>query len=571
MIRTIKQVFVSDSFSAAILPLLMIVVSYHAFGFFFETNDDPQMALLFNGFWSTGPEPDLQFWHLFTGYLLSMLYQEFDSIAWYGLFMYMMLWFSTINFFLIIRTLFKVKPLWLSILSFVFIFYFVVFENIVLLNFSRVAILLSGSALLLFLVREICTQDQKNGAVLFSWCIIQYILSALTRPEGAFLSAVIMIPLYITFYFFTKKSLGKMIYFYAAIAFVTIGIEVYQQHTIGHDTMDRKKYLNAITDYRSLSDTGIYNPKDSAIRMAILNWIFWDKTIMTNDYLNQKIDGGSRFSNITEKYVSSVRHTFWIFLKNQSVAAIINGVIFLTVCWIFITSRVRYQSILYVLSHLLFWTIVITIMVLFKLPNRVLNPLIVLYTFGHLILFAEIQKLYALYIRTIIIYAIGSIVFLGCMGYTYRMTGQVRLFQTREKQNRNKLLEISQLTDTDLVIFTAPAGLLFTGVDPLKSIDFDRDKTYLLIGGWATWHASFEKKLISICGSDQFDKFFDCIASKKHVIISSSQHNSIISDYLEKVYYKRIRLDAPYENCFYTEPTYTTQLNCYKIRVINGN
>lgn len=537
-----------------LLPLLLMIVSYWLFGFYFESNDDQQMALIFDGRMSTRPESNLFFWHIFTGNLLSAFYQLSPSVPWYGLLMYFFLWCSMINFFAVGFQVFreKCRPGTL-VLILITLFFFVIVENILLLNFTRVAILLSGSSILFYIIYYPRSASRTSRILISAWSLSMTSLALFTRLEGAILSLAIIAPLFIVLIGAAKYSWKGPLFFYLAVVLVITGIKVYQASITDPELNQRKNLFQGIVDYDYLSKSENTGPRESAIRSAITNWIFWDKTIMTTEYLKELTGEHGKFSKNTERLLQSIFHLHSVYLiviifaENQSFAFMVNLFLIFIPLWTFFSQNNKRHLLFTLFYHAAFWFTFTIVMILFKLPNRVSNPLFVLYTLSNIIVFLQFHDQLINYRKPVIRYTAALLLIAASVIYSYRMINQLEIYRSGSRLNKEKLAEINRLADSTIVVFAAPAIHLLDGSNPFEEIELNKTNTNVFIGGWTTWYPFIDSSLTALTGSNKMLDLFQFFTFTKHLFISDDSHNRVFAQYLEQVYGKKFVFQEVYE------------------------
>jgi hypothetical protein len=140
-------------FNIYLLPAILFVTSYVAFGFYYGDNDDPAIEALIRGLFFSHPVTEFYAFHRITAIVYARLYQLFPNIPWYGIFMYVLLLLAVTNYFVLIhRHVEKFITNYALLIPLLIIFYLVFFlDGVIFIFFTKVAILLAASSILLII------------------------------------------------------------------------------------------------------------------------------------------------------------------------------------------------------------------------------------------------------------------------------------------------------------------------------------------------------------------------------------------------------------------------------------
>lgn len=554
--------------SSFILPaftLLLFALTYWLFGFYYETNDDVQMELFFRGI--TVPEGswDLYYWHRFTGYLFLLLYSAIPALPWYGILMYLFLFLAAVNYFIIIKTIMASHKLWKSYLIFFAFYIFVLFENIVLLNFLRVSILLALSGFLLMAVYRPLTKNKHSKILLTLYSFICCLLSVQIRPEGGQLLVGLLF-IMLGFFFLMENKIVKT-YLYAWIVLSTAVLLI-----LGYDklietperTADEKTipYIQTLINYQHPEN--LRSMEDSLKINIALSGFFWDGDVMDQNFYHSVTPLKNYFDLLhtdVSRFTSALYHQLFILLKNHIMIAFIYSMILMAFLINFYKNNHIKQLFLFIIMHGSFWAMMTIVNVYYKMPHRLFTPMLVFIVLINLLLTHWLKNvkisLPPLFSKIIVVVSITALII-----HFYKTHQRGVFLQTRCERNYEFIKNTCSINDY-LIFYTHDALSVFNGLDPLKMTPLSDKNTYI-ISGWFNWYHAFRDKILLICSSYKFIDLINYTYAHQHMIISSDRNIELIINHIKIFYKKNIRIETV-DNDVYMDPTYRYKIMKYKI------
>jgi hypothetical protein len=458
-----------------ILFAVVLTVLYRFIGFYFETNDDPQFELMFRGIIFPHPLTATGFWHFGTASVLAWCYETIPSLPWYGMLMVLLIYCFIYNVYLLALLIgTSVRRFWLFTGMIAFVV-FIAFNSIILVNFTRVAMLSGGSALLVLLF--------YNGSPLsflfrfIQWAI--FVTALLVRPESVILSAGLLLPLGIIAAILKKNGHHLLIYTGVPALAMILLVKGYAwlgpNHSIQTD--QRIRNLSVLINYEKTSESLFgMDEKSAAIQNAVFNWFIWDKEGISDDLLLQWLSNNNKegLTAIASEALDHIRHQLFLLAKNNTPTLAVHFALFLIFLIGWRDIRKIDFALMYTGFHAAFWITTLFIAITMKMPNRVFEPMLIVYTLGHgcliYVLFGTFPHIPRIVSSLILFAALGSILI-----FIYRGYGKVQWYQKREAMNRAMASEIDQRFMNKTIAVMSPGLHLLTGATQVfRKVQFIR-------------------------------------------------------------------------------------------------
>lgn len=545
----------------AVVTLLCGAVAYFTWGFYFDSNDDPIYVLLLNGVLTGTVESDFLFWHVLTGRLIAALFEAFPSIPWYSLYLYICLWISVIQFLSVCSTWFQ-SARW-YILWTASVFFFVLLDNTTNLNYTRVAILLSCSSVISFLhrLRESSSTGLQLGNGL--WALFGFTVAILMRWESAILGGGIALAMVGFLVHDRRHVILPLSVFVGSLLTVVVLFRTYQSYTVDPRISERKMLIQKIVDYGHLKDRRYWSRRDSSTHDAIANWILWDSERVPNDDIRSVVSD-TKSASWPSLFFLTWRRLAFLSAKNYLPTAFLSGTL-LIISVVGLTRQKQRARLAWYMVGVLLCAAAFTVLgMFFKLPLRLLSPMLVSMVF---VLIACTERSHVDAIRTgrrmrVLLLALFTI---ACAAYLVRTSRMADVSKKRLRQNMAKLAEIEERAGTQWVVMTAPASQLLKGLDPMNQIPL-KTKKYLFMEGWSTWLPGFERQLQAVTGGTNFGSLIDFLAMTSHTVVSTHENNRAIIMYVRDFYGRCWEWEVVCPECEMVEMSFGQRLNYYQGR-----
>lgn len=268
-------------FIVILVPLIIMVASWHYNVVCFETNDDYSMMSIVAGFRTGTPMPDTMFCNIIWGTFISTLYRLIGSIPWYAVAYFIIIYLSLVVIYDVCICICNGKIAY-GTLMFCTMYICIFCWYTVILQFTVVPAF-SGLAAILLMIKE--SNDPKSGLInsRFILFLILSLFSNLLRKEISYLFIIALITYGVVLYLFFKANVKKYVLSDWAILLITLGINNWRTYTT--EWAEFWKYSKARSqwiDYPNLSyyeNSDLYQSlgwNEKFYKLAS-NWFFLDK------------------------------------------------------------------------------------------------------------------------------------------------------------------------------------------------------------------------------------------------------------------------------------------------------
>lgn len=281
VLNKIKHGGVYKRFIVILVPLIIMVASWHYNVVCFETNDDYAMMSIVAGFRTGTPMPDTMFCNIIWGTFISTLYRLIGSIPWYAIAYFVIIYLSLVVIYDACICICNGKIVYGTLM--VCTMYICIFcWYTVILQFTVVPAF-SGLAAILLMIKE---KDKPQSRLINSRLILFLVLaffSTILRRQVAFLFIGSLMIYGIVLYIYYKVSVKKYLLSGGVILLITWVINYWHIHTtewagFWNYTVARSQWI----DYQSLDyyeNIDLYQSVGWTEKFYKLasNWFFLDK------------------------------------------------------------------------------------------------------------------------------------------------------------------------------------------------------------------------------------------------------------------------------------------------------
>lgn len=572
LIDSLKNRTLLDYLDRLGLPMLLFIFSYYLVGFYNEVNDDVFIEFAFRGIGWAEPISNLYMWHRITGSIIVFLYNSFPDVPWYGLFLILLNYASFVNIYSILHiSLRTLKPSVISII-FVLVFFFVFFESVLLIQYTRTAIFLSGTSALLLLIGDDSIFRTKKAGFRNLLYLSLFLIGLLIRPEGAILSLIFLLPVTLLLFRNRKVSLKKLLFCGAVIILMILSMKTFTMLSKTDAQVVDEMRIPYIMNWNAYADDPpslSHTKSDTLIYNSIYFGLYSDREKLSAEFLRSLGKTHSVF-NLESIDISEITHFLIhlpkLFLKNHLVMAFLNGLLFIRLLVFFVVNRRPHDLASYILLHVFNWAIIIGIACIFKMPSRVLTPLFFLYTTLHFVTWWAFDAWPKLSYKSTWGKLLLLIFFFCLAGYSFRMTKKIEWFKNRKNLNSGQLMWLTKHHEDTFIIFNYSSVALFSGLDALENMTAGSNHIVIWTS-WMTWYSYFHEYLETISGSPKTVDFirFLLTTQPKHIFISSKEDTRAIEHYYKAIYNISFRFKEIDTGLSFKELTYNTQLSFYEI------
>jgi hypothetical protein len=490
-----------------LISVFSVAMVYLGFGAHFETNDDPQFVLMFRGLYSANATAELHFFFKFIGYPIRFLYDTIPEFPWYAITLYASM---TASLAVVLYLFFsRLEPphrdFKIALLAVAVVIVFI--PHLVLLNFTRVALLVTGTGCAGLLV----TEYRKNGwlfafnfsFIALGWCI---------RPESAWLAWLGLVPFALALLFLKHVDIRRLNPFAGtAIIFILLsGIDKAMPH--GNDpTRDpRALGLTSIYNFGMMSNTEP-SPSDQLAQRSVALLLWWDSQpdAGTVDRLSRQ-DGDGLIRKIVQTAPHALRQTMSVlYRQNFPTAFLILAAMLLIVSTFGFTER---QSWTLLAANACFFAGLILVSGFLKFRPRVVNPMIVICALGNgLFLIHALQKQISTPWWGV---AIAGVI----TAFLISPPDRNRL-HSRQARHHQYLTALSSSSPVALI----GSGMnLLDGLDPWRFPQNLHPLQFLPVSTWTSWYPTQQDGLKHFTGSLEFSSVFSALQKRGTVMVSDS-------------------------------------------------
>jgi hypothetical protein len=312
-----------------------------------------------------------------------------------------------------------------------------------------------------------------------------------------------------------------------------------------------------------------FSTRDRAALDVINEGFFWDRQMIDQEFLERHTPKHGIFSteNLSLKKILDVSlKVFVLFARNNLPMLILNGLLFLVILNIERQGGTNQRLTFFFLFQLVLWGMIVGVAVVFKMPNRLLTPMLVVYTMTHLLYFGLVCNA-SWFLQRPLVNICMVLLLIGSFVFAYRTYTKINWYQDRCAMNTFKLQTIENQKKYPTVILSRDALSLFNGLNPMRVSPLTRSKTYIS-AGWFNWYSSFIAQITRACGSPEYIRFFSYLAANRenHVFISTEENNEIQEKYFKELYDRNLIFEKFLNESEFEELTYHYKLNLYKLR-----
>ncbi len=575
----------------ALVTLILFFLTHYIFGFYAETNDDLAFVWAMKGYVSLQPITDFLYYHHGLASFYTFLYALTSKIAWYGWAMYIYLVTACVLVYFILEQ--REKPLWQNLILYLAFFAAILYSQLVYFNFTRPAFLLIITSFLWALKRQViriqlCPMlpltpskeeilqrksqaNEKNfllGGIeaesdkiskkisqksfysyfdfhFLSWFTL-FVIGFLTRPTTAYLSLTLLVPisLYLAWRNQCLKQISRKIYLPVFLLIVAFHLLQWASNTPEKQKIiDKQAAIAQLVNAKITKNPERWTRRDSVIYQAAIYWLVGDNETLTKEQLSKYTFEGEVVLNATTlqkipAVLQELKGRTW-----QSYKAVLCWLLVLFgVCiWQFLitpTSSKRKKAalqtgIVLLLFQLFFVVVLVGVNITMKMPNRVLEPLLLL----NMLLSSMLSSSHFWTKNTWLIGAVGML-FLAYFPAksTFASTQSYRQAQI---ERQVMVAELNQKISDKTVVFTLPAAMLLEDAYPLTPLNLSSKNQYLFLQGWLTALPNFYASLarnsdgVSITFKNAFLQLVD---NENFVFVSNEFINDLLKKYFEVVY-----------------------------------
>lgn len=541
--------------------IFLVVMTYLYSGIFYGWSDDAMVLNLFNGKFSQYP------YHvevLFRGlsYVLSFLYTKALYFPWYGIFLFISLFTSVYLILLYLFESIKFKKIinWILLILLMSCVYIIFLEEfIVLINFTKASVLLTGISLLFF-----WRNLNLKKAIVFHPILILFIIGYLIRDQTANVITLFVVLLVILETFINKSCWTALKKFLITISTILLVLNILFSVSKTSDwSIERETwpYISNIIDGNRFANfyEKQMSTEDSIKLVAMRSYYFLDNKKIDIQFLEET--GGKSSLNLgsLRKWRNYIKleipklgdrfeseHRGLNLLYKMKITFVLSASIILLTLLLFIKNLISTKAILIVvLSFLSFYTYFFLITIFFKYEDRLFTPVYIIllcFIINYVKLF--FQKTQPVFI-IILICCLMPFSILRAASLS-----QIIDFKKEDLQNKKEYINELNTFKNKIFIYDYWSQLLIY-TSPFKEVNLDKRNTHIVFGDIPLFYLKSYRKYIQqvTCPFKNYEEFYECVAKKDNIIFVMPPFRAqILEAYFKILYNKNFLFKEIYPN-----------------------
>ncbi|MDD3875047.1 MAG: hypothetical protein PHT69_00315 [Bacteroidales bacterium] len=360
-------------------------------GFIYEILDDIWIEEALRGFYWETPITNHPVFFRAISHLYVLLYRYFNyGINFFG---WSLLLTNFVSYLIIVFFLIKKENIKFSFVL-VLIFLFASYQNVYLINSTRISIITAFAG---FLLSEYILFDSNHKKTKFFLFIISsflILISCIFRFQGTLLALLLYMPFIFLHLYrnnFRVKSYWIFLVFMPLILFYFIDNSFLKKI----EPVPETKHLVKLIDYNMT-----FSPKNKEQEKLLFeskNWFLTDsETMKLIEYENEFVNNGKDYLLLKEKnFIKLADRILWKFKKYCSEFPLLILLLFLSLLNAFSFIAIRFkESILLIFFSLCCFFLWLYIFLFMKLENRVIIPFFSIWLFNLLFILTDLYQLY---------------------------------------------------------------------------------------------------------------------------------------------------------------------------------
>lgn len=542
-------------FNVYLLPVLLVMATRAIWGLYYGWLDDVLFEQHYRGLLTGQPLPYSFMYNEGLSYMYTWFYGAFPNVAWYGLFQYLWLLLALMGSHFLISTAlekYKVK-VWQQTLILGAAYLLFWLEPFYLITYTQTALLCAGIGLLgyLFLlsVPELARWDR------YAFFTLLVIVGFLTRPQVFVLPFVLFA---LSWWYVRRTKLSWQLAAWLPIVLLFVVHQLNWKVFMNEDQKTfykRWPYIWSTQDGRQNLDEDKLaqlnaNPKDSIRLVAMRSWFYLDHDQITMPFLEQfgppTIFNKNALKHWRQNLFMEYMHARLWYKRIEPALdwwwKIIAGVVILLIIWIAVATAVfrfdanRKVLYWYSLQALALVGMVLSMAIFMKLENRVVTAMLILFFIG-VPVFSAVRFGWNRNLKPAVL---GVIIVCLVVGGLLRLPEYYAVggHMSRQLERKRNFIEDMNTRYTGKVIMFDNYTRLLVHGTPFENVQLNPTNTYAVWGEPATNEFKTHREFLAkICGDYRFLPFFDCLASRKDVVLVYSQGRvDLIKAYADILY-----------------------------------
>jgi hypothetical protein len=479
-----------------VLPALLLSLTGVLFGYYYESNDDVAITQVLRGETSLEPVPNLHLYFHGLSYLLAVLYRMSPATPWFGIVLYVLLYASLVLVFHVLVNVLSDKLLvWDMVLCLTLVYWFAWQETALLMNFTRLPVLLVGAGVLYMASRGSRIGPLLIGsiAVMLGWSI---------RPSAAVLGLVVSIP-----------AAWWLARFRALIPVLSAGMLL-----VVSTALVSSSYSPVEARYRRLDmlksnslDFSLYQSRpvtaaDSLGVLSVENWALGDSTVV-NEPLFERAFRFDKQVFLRQTILHKLFASFYVLRDYYPLLVLFPLVVAL---WLSFRNRWLYHWEFW-LAQIAFTFLLLVISIAMKLPLRIASPMLSIWTVGSIIYVAQ-RGTWPLRLT-----GAGRWMLYGlAMFFGYTLWHDSREYRRVRDESEAYLSKVHKFAKHRTMV-VAGVEWAYVYLSPFTTYELS-DSPVVTLMGWLTLDPSLTELREKLTGTRDFDESLNQLATKPNVV-----------------------------------------------------
>lgn len=479
-----------------LLPAALLGLTGILFGYYYESNDDVAITQVLRGQAAVAPVANLHLYFHGLSFVLAALYRMAPLVPWFGITLYLLLYASLVLLYHVLFDVLRPKGSTLSIaVVFSLLYWFAWQETALLMNFTRLPVLLVGSGVLFAAHRggKWLALGIGMAAVALGWCI---------RPSAGVLGLVAAIPA--AWWLGRQRALVPVLC--AGMLMVLGSVAISSSYT-----PVERAYRRLDVWKSSYSDFLLYQTKpvttaDSLGVLSVQTWSLGDSTVV-NEALFNRVFYFDRDVFVRQKILQKSFASFYALRDYYALLVLFPMAVGLWLSW----RRKWLHHWEFWLAQVAFTALLLALTIAMKLPLRVASPLLSVWTAGIIIYVAQSSP-GPLRLPAGWRWALYALVPL----FSYKLWHDSRAYKFSQERNEAYLKQIYALAQHK-TLMSAGVEWAYEMLSPFTTYQLS-DKPVVTMMGWLTLEPSLVELREQLTGTRDFEESLHLLSTRPDAI-----------------------------------------------------
>ncbi|UOQ64415.1 hypothetical protein [Hymenobacter volaticus] len=478
------------------LPALLLLLTRIILGCYYESNDDVAISQVIRGETALAPVTNMHLYFHGLSYLLARLYHLLPSFPWYGVLLYLLLYGSLV---LVYQTLVDLLASYLSLLGLttclIAIYWFAWQETALLMNYTRLPLLLAGTGILYAASRR----DSRWSLLL---ALLVVAIGWAIRPSAAILGLVVALP---GAWWLAGFQAAVPITSAVALMAIATGIMSANYSAI------EKSYRQVDIQLVSYSDYQLYQPRplsvaDSLGLLSVDNWALGDSTLVNERLFKHSLqfDQAVFLHHTLPRKARASYYMLREYYQWLILFPVLLGV------WLLLQNPWREHGEFWA-AQVAFTALLLFLIAFLKLPQRLASPLFSIWTVNSLLYVMQRSPGLLRFSR-----AWQWILCLAFLLTSVKVWRQSRMYHQRQTQNEAYMSQVYAVAKHHILV-AGGVEWAYIYLSPFKTYELS-DSPVVTLMGWLALEPSLPPLRKHLTGTRDFEESLNRLATNPSAI-----------------------------------------------------